>query len=124
MKNTIKEIFLWNKIAGNKAWELDYHLERDMNYEEDFEFMQAVKNGDRKEMLDWWCDKIFVSTGTMMKAWFTEEELLAGISEVISSNFSKFFKDENWELKCIKNEAGKIQKPESFRKPDFNFLEK
>lgn len=123
MKNTIKEIFEWNKIAGNKVKELDYSLERDMNYEEDFEFIQAVKMWDKKEMLDWWCDKIFVSTGTMMKVWFTEEELIAWLSEVISSNFSKFYEDENGNLKCIKNESWKIQKPESFRKPDFNFLE-
>lgn len=123
MKNTIKEIFEWNKIAGNKAKELDYSLERDMNYEEDYEFMQAVRMWDKKEMLDGWCDKIFVSTGTMMKAWFTEEGLIAGLSEVISSNFSKFYEDENGNFKCIKNEAGKIQKPESFKKPDFSFLE-
>lgn len=122
MQREIMQIFRWNEIAWNRAGEINKELEKAMLLEEVNEFLEAMKNDDKIEMMDWFCDIIFVLIGTMMKAWYKDVHLQCWMDEVIDSNFTKFEKYEKLGFVCNKNEMWKIQKPKSFRKPNFDFL--
>lgn len=92
-------IYKRNNKAGFTT--LDPVLERAMLDEEVMEFQEAIDRKDDVEVLDWYCDILFVATWTMFKYWFSVWQLVFGMLEVIRSNNSKmpFIRDENWKIK-------------------------
>jgi glycine cleavage system aminomethyltransferase T len=50
---------------------------------------------------------------TLHKLWFTPEQINEALNRIIENNFSKFHKEDG-KYVCIKNEQGKIMKPEWF----------
>lgn len=129
-KQIISDIILWNYLANdNNKPKFNRHLEASMLTEELSELIIAMKENDKVEMADAFADIIFVLVGTMWKAGFNEVQLTETVEEVIKSNFSKFEKIEQdggkIEYKVLKDESGKIMKPETFKKPNIeNILNK
>lgn len=113
----IKEIELimnWNKIAWKNNFNLE--LEKRLLNEEVQETIQAMEQWDKKEILDWACDIIFVLQWMLSTLWFTPEQSSEALIRVIDNNYSKFQYDENWYHTCIRDKQGKILKPEWFTK--------
>lgn len=115
----IKEIINWNIIANNNNYNPE--LEKAMLTEELNETIEAINNNDRIEILDWVIDLFFVWVGTLHKLWFTPEQIEEALDLIIENNLSKFHY-ENWKYTCIRNEAGKIIKPEWFIKVNLDNL--
>jgi NTP pyrophosphatase (non-canonical NTP hydrolase) len=85
--------------------------------EEYKEFVEGIKNNDRIETLDGVVDTIWCLVCYCKAAGL---DFNGAWNEVASSNMSKIDKETG---KCIKNEYGKVQKPESYFKPDLtNFV--
>lgn len=93
------EVFAWNQ----QAWfdKLDTTLEKAMLDEEVAEFQKALEERDDVEVMDGACDSIYIILGTLYKYWFTEQQFVDCMDEVIKSNNSKlpFTRDENWKVK-------------------------
>lgn len=119
MLHYIKKVFDWNTIAnyGNKPI-YNRHLEVSMLTEEFAEFVQALKDNNRTEILDACSDIMFVLFGTMQKNDFTPQQIVHAFNEVIKSNYSKFQKWNNeFGYEVYKDVSWKIIKPFTFEAP-------
>lgn len=87
-------------------------LRRDLLREEYAEYINAERDNDLVEMCDGLADIIVVAVGTLYEyvGYVTATEIL---DEVASSNLSKVV-----DGKLIKDANGKIQKPETYFKPN------
>lgn len=117
MLEAIQSICEWNEIAGNK-WKLNRHLETSMLSEELAEAIIALKENDPIEVVDGILDVFWVWVGTMYKMGLSPEQINNCFEEIKASNFSKFIKDENGNTIALKDETGKIMKPDTHFKPD------
>ena len=117
----VDEVFKWNTIAENTNY--NRHLEASMAIEEFSELIIALKNKDKQEILDAFADINWVVIGTMMKFWITKEEIHKTLLSVRNSNFSKFIDMWDWTYTVLRDDTGKILKPDSFKEPDFSFLQ-
>ncbi len=117
MLDAIKSICEWNEIAWNK-WTFNRHLETSMLSEELSEVIIGLKEWNDIEVIDGVLDIFWVWIGTLYKKWFTPEQINNCFEEIKASNFSKFTKDENGNTIALKDENGKILKPDSHFKPN------
>lgn len=87
----IKRIYDRNEAVWNKPWEINKELEMEMFMEEFDETNQAYTNQDLVEIADWLIDMVFVYGWTLMKLWYTLEEVnsefwdFIGIDEAVAS---------------------------------------
>ena len=117
MLEAIKAIYKWNEIAWNK-WKFNRHLETSMLSEELSEAIIALKENDKIELVDWILDVFWVWIWTMYKMWLTAEQINSCFEEIKASNFSKFTKDNNWNINALKDDMWKVIKPKTHFKPN------
>ena len=117
MLEAIKSICEWNEIAWN-TWKFNRHLETSMLSEELAEVIIALKENNRVEATDGILDIFWVGIGTLYKMWLSPEQIYTCFEEIKASNFSKFIQNEDGTKVAIKDESGKILKPDSYFKPD------
>lgn len=120
MKEQIKSIIDWNKIAENNTF--NYHLANSMLIEELAETTLAMKNKNYPEMLDWILDLFIIWIWELHKVWYTAEQIETGLDRIIQNNYSKFQYDEKWTHTCLKDSNWKIIKPEWFTSVDLSDL--
>ena len=120
MKELFKQRELFNEayeLRANKKFgfikEKEAGLEYDMLQEELNEYVEACANYDKKEILDAIADITFVLIGTIVKHGIKEDHFKLLMREVFRSNMSKLHKG-----KVVKNEAGKVVKPDTFSPPN------
>ena len=90
------------------------NLYQNLIAEEYAEFLDGVKNKDPIETLDGLIDTVWVIIGYCIAAGYNFDEAW---NEVAASNLSKL---DPVTGKAIKNEVGKIMKPESYFKPNLS----
>ena len=86
--------------------------------EELAEVIIALKENNRVEATDGILDIFWVGIGTLYKMWLSPEQIYTCFEEIKASNFSKFIQNEDGTKVAIKDESGKILKPDSYFKPD------
>jgi predicted HAD superfamily Cof-like phosphohydrolase len=92
-------------------------LYRNLINEEYWEFQEGLKNHDDVEQLDACMDMIWVILGYCKMKGFN---VYGAWNEVARSNLAKI---DIQTLKVIKNEAGKVMKPEGWKPPQLdNFI--
>lgn len=117
--NQIDQIIEWNKIAENNTF--DYHLANSMLSEEFSETVNAMKTWDNIEMLDWILDMFIIWIWELHKKWVTADQITKWLDLIIENNYSKFNLDrKTWQYTCIKDNNGKIMKPEGFKSVDLS----
>jgi len=121
----MKELFK-KREEFNKAFEIgsrtDFglistqqaNLEYKMLLEELDEYIQAVKDKDKTEVLDAITDMLYLIIGCAHKHGLKPEQLEQAYNEVHRSNMCKL-----WNGKVIKNNIGKVMKPITFSPPNF-----
>ena len=119
-KEKIENIINWNVIISN--WDFNPHLENSMLSEEFAETIIAIKNRDKREVVDWILDILWVWIWTLYKLWLTSDEIYRAFEEIENSNFSKLIK-EDWEWIALRDTTGKVIKPAHYKKPDLSFIE-
>lgn len=117
MLQEIESVMKWNEIAGNKGT-FNRHLETSMLSEELAEAVIALKEKDSVELVDGILDVFWVGMWTLYKLGYTPEQVHACFKEIEASNYSKFVKNSQGNLEALKDETGKILKPESHFKPN------
>lgn len=123
LPNELDRIWQWNDIAGTKTNDRStMELYKKLITEEYEEFLEGYANDDPVEELDACVDMMWVIVGYMRVRGWSKELVKAAIDEVDRSNFSKFVKDENGFIQCIKREDGKILKPSTFSPADIASL--
>ena len=123
MQEIIENIIQWNKIAENNSF--NKWLEMSMLSEEFAETILAIKNKDKKEILDWVLDTFIIGVWTLHKMGFNSEQILTALERIMINNYQKFDIKLTWtniEYKCIKDENWKIMKPEWFKPVDLSDL--
>lgn len=114
----IEQIINWNKIAWNNNFIPS--LEKSLLIEELQETIQAIDNNNYTEILDGVIDSFFVWIGTLHKVWFTPEQIETALDRIIMNNYSKFQYDEKGSHICVKDNNGKIMKPDWFTPVDLS----
>lgn len=116
MTDFIKRIVEWNDIANVPKDQASQKLYVNLIKEELKEMTDAMDIHDVVETADGAVDLVWVLVGYLRACGHDVEGLF---NEVDTSNYSKFIYDAKTDTyHCIKNEAGKIQKPLGFKKPD------
>ena len=98
-------------LIPQKEWE----NERDMLVEEIEEYDEACRNGDEVEVADAIGDIFYLAIGLARKHGLNSKKLGALVNEIHRSNMSKF---DSTTGVAIKDDKGKVMKPESYFKPD------
>lgn len=108
------DVMQFIEACEQQKTEANRHLYQKLIVEEFWEFMKAYKDGDKVEELDACMDMIWVILGYCYMRGFKVPE---GWAEVARSNLDKI---DSVSGKVIKNELGKVMKPEGWRGPELN----
>ena len=112
MSNMYFDVATFIGACEQEKNEANRNLYQKLIVEEFWEFMDAYKQGDKVEELDACMDMIWVILGYCHMRGF---DVHGGWNEVARSNLDKI---DRKTLKVIKNEHGKVMKPEGWRPPE------
>lgn len=112
MSNMYVDVATFISACEQEKTEANRHLYQKLIVEEFWEFMDAYKKADKVEELDACMDMIWVILGYChMRGW----DVHGAWNEVARSNLDKIDRNTG---KVIKNELGKVMKPEGWKPPE------
>lgn len=112
MSNMYFDVATFIGACEQEKNEANRNLYQKLIVEEFWEFMDAYKQGDKVEELDACMDMIWVILGYCHMRGF---DVHGAWNEVARSNLDKI---DRTTMKVIKNEHGKVMKPEGWRPPE------
>lgn len=112
MSNMYFDVATFIGACEQEKNEANRNLYQKLIVEEFWEFMDAYKQGDKVEELDACMDMIWVILGYCHMRGF---DVHGAWNEVARSNLDKI---DRTTMKVIKNEQGKVMKPEGWRPPE------
>lgn len=111
MSNMYIDVATFIAACEQAKTEANRHLYQKLIVEEFWEFMDGYKKGDKVEELDACMDMIWVILGYCHMRGF---DVNGAWNEVARSNLDKI---DRKTMKVIKNEVGKVMKPEGWKPP-------
>ncbi len=114
MSNMYYDVATFITACEQAKTESNRHLYQKLIVEEFWEFMDGYKKGDRVEELDACMDMIWVILGYCHMRGF---DVHGAWNEVARSNLDKI---DRKTMKVIKNELGKVMKPEGWKPPQLD----